>query len=101
MLPRALRSAHRVPGEDSVRIVLGVDSGTAVNIGGVKIDGNCLAETCQCRGNLVWQRDPGFYVLIRRATNSLSRPGGLALLSRPIRSSLHAETESDSVPHDP
>jgi len=33
--------------------------------------------------------------------NSLSRPGGLALLSRPIRSSLHAETESDSVPHDP
>jgi len=35
-------------------------------LGGVKIDGNCLAETCQCRGNLVWQRDPGFYVLIRR-----------------------------------
>src|SRR5260221_12097860 len=37
-----------------------------LNIGGVKIAGNCLAETCQCRGNLVWQRDPGFYVLIGR-----------------------------------
>jgi hypothetical protein len=57
---------HRVPGEDSVRIVLGVDFGTAVNIGGVKIDGIASRKRASAAAILFWQRNPGFYVSIRR-----------------------------------